>query len=142
MTFSILMIAEFHWLLITFNMMGKMFNAASYAAIYLFAAELFPTVIRHGGMGVSSVCARIGGISSDYVILLVSFVKAFVTTKMFFNIWFVMLRLRVNIGNRFRTWFLVEYRWPLVFSLFCYPRRMEKDYLKACKMGKLLERKL
>jgi len=59
------------WLLVTLNMIGKMFNAAAYAAIYMFAAELFPTVIRNGGMGVSSVMARVGGILSDYVILLV-----------------------------------------------------------------------
>ncbi|CAL8086657.1 unnamed protein product [Orchesella dallaii] len=62
--------SELTWLLVTLNMIGKMFNAAAYAAIYMFAAELFPTVIRNGGMGVSSVMARVGGILSDYVILL------------------------------------------------------------------------
>ncbi|ODM97376.1 Organic cation transporter protein [Orchesella cincta] len=62
--------SEMTWLLVTLNMIGKLFNAAAYAAIYMFAAELFPTVIRNGGMGVSSVMARVGGILSDYVILL------------------------------------------------------------------------
>lgn len=58
-------------LLVGFNMVGKMFNAAAYAAIYMYAAELFPTVIRNSCMGISSVCARIGGIIADYVILAV-----------------------------------------------------------------------
>lgn len=53
-------------------MIGKLFNAAAYAAIYMFSAELFPTVIRNSCMGISSVCARVGGITGDYIILLVS----------------------------------------------------------------------
>lgn len=54
-------------------MMGKSFNAAAYAVIYMFSAELFPTVIRNSCLGISSVCARVGGILGDYVLLLVSF---------------------------------------------------------------------
>ncbi len=70
-----LLAENYLWLFITFNMVGKLFNAAAYAAIYMFSAELFPTVIRNSCMGISSVCARVGGIMGDYVILLVSLQK-------------------------------------------------------------------
>ncbi|KAH9489646.1 hypothetical protein Btru_045564 [Bulinus truncatus] len=43
-------------------MVGKFGITASYAIIYLMAAELFPTVVRSIGMGVASMSARIGGI--------------------------------------------------------------------------------
>nr|KAG5705621.1 hypothetical protein BaRGS_034819 [Batillaria attramentaria] len=43
-------------------MVGKFGITASYAIIYLAAAEVFPTVVRNIGMGVSSMSARIGGI--------------------------------------------------------------------------------
>ncbi|XP_055889221.1 organic cation transporter protein-like [Biomphalaria glabrata] len=47
---------------IIFAMVGKFGITASYAIIYLMAAELFPTVVRSIGMGVASMSARIGGI--------------------------------------------------------------------------------
>lgn len=59
--------------LVTMNMLGKLFNAAAYADIYMYAAELFPTVIRSSFMGICAVSARMGAILSDYVILLVHF---------------------------------------------------------------------
>ncbi|OWF50930.1 organic cation transporter protein-like isoform X1 [Mizuhopecten yessoensis] len=46
---------------VTFAMLGKFGITASYGIIYLMAAEVFPTVVRNAGMGVSSMCARIGG---------------------------------------------------------------------------------
>ncbi|ESO88919.1 hypothetical protein LOTGIDRAFT_153985 [Lottia gigantea] len=47
---------------IVLAMIGKFCITASYAIIYLLAAEVFPTVVRNIGMGVSSMSARIGGI--------------------------------------------------------------------------------
>ncbi|XP_055889222.1 organic cation transporter protein-like [Biomphalaria glabrata] len=43
-------------------MVGKFCITASYAIIYLMAAELFPTVVRSIGMGVASMSTSIGGI--------------------------------------------------------------------------------
>ncbi|KAK6985574.1 organic cation transporter protein [Biomphalaria glabrata] len=43
-------------------MVGKFGITASYAIIYLMAAELFPTVVRSIGMGVASMSTSIGGI--------------------------------------------------------------------------------
>ncbi|XP_041350991.1 organic cation transporter protein-like [Gigantopelta aegis] len=47
---------------IVLAMVGKFCITGSYAIIYLMAAELFPTVVRNTGMGISSMSARIGGI--------------------------------------------------------------------------------
>ncbi|XP_071133728.1 organic cation transporter protein-like [Mytilus edulis] len=49
-------------------MLGKFCITASYAIIYLMAAEVFPTVVRNIGMGVSSMCARIGGMLSPQIL--------------------------------------------------------------------------
>ncbi|CAH1778274.1 unnamed protein product [Owenia fusiformis] len=58
------------WLIITFQMLGKFSITASYAIIYLYAAEVFPTSVRNIGMGISSMSARVGGIIAPLVMLL------------------------------------------------------------------------
>jgi OCT family organic cation transporter-like MFS transporter 4/5 len=57
-------------LLITLSMIGKLAITTSYGIVYIFTAELFPTVIRNVGVGASSLCARIGGILCPYINLL------------------------------------------------------------------------
>ncbi|XP_059142943.1 organic cation transporter protein-like [Physella acuta] len=51
-----------------FTMCGKFCITASYAIVYLMAAELFPTVVRNVGMGVASMSARVGGIFVPYIL--------------------------------------------------------------------------
>ncbi|XP_046583400.1 organic cation transporter protein-like [Haliotis rubra] len=58
---------ELEWVTITLSMIGKFGASAAFAIIYIFAAELFPTVVRNSGMGGSSFSARIGGILSPYI---------------------------------------------------------------------------
>ena len=58
---------------ITFAMIGKFCITATYAIIYLMAAEVFPTVVRNIGMGVSSMCARIGGMLAPQILELSRF---------------------------------------------------------------------
>ena len=53
-------------------MLGKIGAAAAFAVIYVWSAELYPTVVRNVGMGASSSCARIGGMVSPYIADLVS----------------------------------------------------------------------
>lgn len=48
-------------------MLGKIGAAAAFAVIYVWSAELYPTVVRNVGMGASSSCARIGGMVSPYI---------------------------------------------------------------------------
>ncbi|KAG7317073.1 hypothetical protein KOW79_019371 [Hemibagrus wyckioides] len=51
-------------------MTGKFGITASFAVIYVYAAELFPTVLRQTGIGVASMFARIGGVLAPMINLL------------------------------------------------------------------------
>jgi len=57
---------------ITLTMIGKGAITYSYALIYLFTAELYPTVIRGAGLGVGTMMSRIGGVIAPLVADLVS----------------------------------------------------------------------
>ncbi|XP_061193510.1 organic cation transporter protein-like isoform X2 [Saccostrea echinata] len=67
--FTILYIRKSHQMYTTviLAMIGKIGAAAAYAVIYIWSAELYPTVVRNVAMGASSSCARIGGMVSPYV---------------------------------------------------------------------------
>ena len=56
-------------------MMGKFCISASYAVVYVYAAELFPTVVRTIGLGMTSVASRFGGILSPFIVLLAEYDK-------------------------------------------------------------------
>lgn len=53
-------------------MVGKFFIAGSFAIIYNYSTELFPTAVRNTALGTSSMCARISGALTPFVTLLVS----------------------------------------------------------------------
>lgn len=48
------------------NVALKFFASASYAIIYIYANELFPTNVRNTGMGICSMIARIGAIIGTF----------------------------------------------------------------------------
>ncbi|KAG1714391.1 Organic cation transporter protein [Nymphon striatum] len=52
---------------LVFTMAGKLCITASFGMIYVYAAELFPTVARNIGIGSCSMVARIGSILAPYV---------------------------------------------------------------------------
>uniref|UniRef100_A0A182SF56 Major facilitator superfamily (MFS) profile domain-containing protein n=1 Tax=Anopheles maculatus TaxID=74869 RepID=A0A182SF56_9DIPT len=54
-------------------MFGKLFIAGSFAVIYNYSAELFPTVVRNSAMGLGSMCARLAGALTPMITLLDSF---------------------------------------------------------------------
>jgi OCT family organic cation transporter-like MFS transporter 4/5 len=54
-------------------MIGKFCITSSYGLIYVYAAEIYPTVVRQAGVGSCSIAARVGSIIAPYVKELVSF---------------------------------------------------------------------
>ncbi|TDH04411.1 hypothetical protein EPR50_G00151300 [Perca flavescens] len=51
-------------------MVGKFGITASFAVIYVYTAEIFPTVLRQTGIGVSCMFARIGGVLAPVINML------------------------------------------------------------------------
>ncbi|XP_072020229.1 organic cation transporter protein-like [Amphiura filiformis] len=51
-------------------MVGKFCISASFGLIYIFSAEIYPTVVRGIGMGLASMSARVSGILSPLILLL------------------------------------------------------------------------
>ena len=49
------------WLTIVLALLGKLGAAAAFAIIYVYSAELFPTLLRNSLMGVTCLFARLGG---------------------------------------------------------------------------------
>ncbi|XP_062235492.1 solute carrier family 22 member 13-like [Platichthys flesus] len=50
--------------------LGKYAATASFTIVYVYTAELYPTVVRQNGVGLNSMCARLGGILAPLVRLL------------------------------------------------------------------------
>ncbi|XP_048382637.1 organic cation/carnitine transporter 2-like isoform X1 [Stegostoma tigrinum] len=51
-------------------MIGKAGITISFAIVYVFSAELYPTVVRNMGIGICSMASRIGSIISPYFVYL------------------------------------------------------------------------
>ncbi|KAJ8314567.1 hypothetical protein KUTeg_006717, partial [Tegillarca granosa] len=58
---------ELRPLTLTLAVIGKFGAAAAFGVVYQFSLELYPTVVRNGGMGASSCVARFGGMAAPYV---------------------------------------------------------------------------
>ncbi|CAM4673285.1 unnamed protein product [Leuciscus chuanchicus] len=56
-------------------MAGKFGFTMSFTVVYIYTAELYPTVLRNLGLGMCSSAARIGSITAPYVIFLGTFSK-------------------------------------------------------------------
>jgi len=55
------------WITQVLSLIGKFGASAAFAVIYIYSAELFPTVMRNSGIGIASFAARIGGVASPYI---------------------------------------------------------------------------
>ncbi|KAL2085499.1 hypothetical protein ACEWY4_018819 [Coilia grayii] len=56
--------------------LGKFCLAASFTIVYVYTAELYPTVLRQNGVGLNSMCARVAGILAPLIGLLGVYHKA------------------------------------------------------------------
>ncbi|NP_001088049.1 solute carrier family 22 member 4 [Xenopus laevis] len=54
-------------------MVGKFGVTAAFSMVYVYTAELYPTVIRNTGVGIGSVSSRIGSVLSPYFVYLGKF---------------------------------------------------------------------
>ncbi|XP_006872985.1 PREDICTED: solute carrier family 22 member 5 [Chrysochloris asiatica] len=61
---------DLHYLTIVLVMVGKFGITAAFAMVYVYTAELYPTVVRNMGVGVSSTASRLGSILSPYFVYL------------------------------------------------------------------------
>ncbi|XP_076106169.1 organic cation transporter protein-like [Mytilus galloprovincialis] len=55
------------WLTTSLAMIGKFFVSIAFFVVYMFTAELFPTVLRASSLGFASMTGRLGAISSAYI---------------------------------------------------------------------------
>lgn len=54
-------------------MVGKFGITSAFSMVYVYTAELYPTVVRNMGVGVSSTASRLGSILSPYFVYLGKF---------------------------------------------------------------------
>ncbi|KAJ0059581.1 hypothetical protein NL108_001957, partial [Boleophthalmus pectinirostris] len=50
--------------------LGKFAATACFSTVYIYAAELYPTIIRQNGVGLNAMCARVAGILAPLIRLL------------------------------------------------------------------------
>ncbi|XP_031564540.1 organic cation transporter protein-like [Actinia tenebrosa] len=51
-------------------LIGKTMITTEFSNVYLFTAELYPTLVRNSGIGLGSMSARVGGIIAPYIVML------------------------------------------------------------------------
>ncbi|XP_035382548.1 solute carrier family 22 member 13b isoform X1 [Electrophorus electricus] len=61
---------EFPVVVTVIAVIGKFSLAASFSIVYVYTAELYPTVVRQNGIGLNSMCARVAGILAPLIGLL------------------------------------------------------------------------
>lgn len=66
----ILPFSALHYVSLSLEMIGKFGFTMAFSVVYIYTAEIYPTVLRNVGMGMCSSAARIGSITSPYVIYL------------------------------------------------------------------------
>ncbi|XP_073812454.1 organic cation transporter protein isoform X2 [Musca autumnalis] len=64
------------WAIVTLFLIGKLGITSSFAVVYAYTAEMMPTVIRSGGVGVMSTFARFGAMLAPFVPLLGTYYEA------------------------------------------------------------------
>uniref|UniRef100_A0A3Q0S8X8 Solute carrier family 22 member 5 n=1 Tax=Amphilophus citrinellus TaxID=61819 RepID=A0A3Q0S8X8_AMPCI len=65
----------FHHVALALEMTGKFGFTMAFSIVYIYTAEIYPTVLRNIGMGMCSSAARVGSITAPYVIFLGTYNK-------------------------------------------------------------------
>jgi hypothetical protein len=66
------MLSEPEWPQVVLAALGIVGMSIAFPTVYLYSAELFPTVVRNVGVGTSSMCARFGSMVAPYITSLAS----------------------------------------------------------------------
>lgn len=61
-----------NWAVVTLFLLGKLGITSAFGVVYVHTAEMLPTIIRSGGVGMASTIARVGALVAPFVPLLVS----------------------------------------------------------------------
>ncbi|CAG2173306.1 unnamed protein product, partial [Oppiella nova] len=85
------------WPRVTLAMVGKFCVTCSFGIIYVYSAEIYPTVVRNVGVGSSSMVGRMGSILAPFVKELVLHIY-FLTAILFVNA-FIYYGLSLNTNN-------------------------------------------
>ena len=64
---------------------GKLGASAAFSIVYIFTAEIFPTVVRSASVGTCSMCARVGALLASPIMLLVRASKNCTRTNLALN---------------------------------------------------------
>ncbi|XP_056141478.1 organic cation/carnitine transporter 2 [Lampris incognitus] len=64
-----------HELTLALVMIGKFGFTMAFSTVYIYTAEIYPTVLRNMGIGICSSAARIGSITAPYIIFLGTYNK-------------------------------------------------------------------
>lgn len=63
---------DWTWTITVLFLLGKLGVTAAFGTVYVYTAEMMPTIIRSGGVGAASTVARFGALVAPFVPLLVS----------------------------------------------------------------------
>ncbi|CAB1440294.1 unnamed protein product [Pleuronectes platessa] len=67
---GVLIFADLPQVVTAIAVLGKFAVTASFSIVYVYTAELYPTVVRQNGVGLSTMCSCVGGILAPLVRLL------------------------------------------------------------------------
>ncbi|KAK5646497.1 hypothetical protein RI129_004961 [Pyrocoelia pectoralis] len=71
---TILVPADMHWATILLFLIGKLGVTSAFGISFIHTSEMLPTIIRSGGVGLSSTIARVGAMVAPFVPLLGKYV--------------------------------------------------------------------
>ncbi|XP_071542755.1 organic cation transporter protein-like [Panulirus ornatus] len=74
---------ELVWLNIILTTVGRFFNSAAFALVFIYSTELVPTGVRNVALGTSSVCARLGSAIAPFIVDLLGEVHYAVPSTVF-----------------------------------------------------------